>query len=140
VVVLDLRTAFDAISHRILLNKLAYCAFAMKVIKWLASYRCVRAGYVYSSQLVGFMGGVGLPQRSVLSPLLFNVYVNDLSEAVTRSIMAQHADDTTALVESRRSGVDFVGMVECTVNEITQLPMVNSLQVSLAKTGFVVFG
>jgi hypothetical protein len=76
----------------------------------------------------------------VLGPLIFNVYVNDLCNAATRCTLVQYADDTTILIKSHKSAVDFSTKVEVVTNEIIQWFRANRLQVNVKKTKFAVFG
>jgi hypothetical protein len=72
--------------------------------------------------------------------LLFNVYVNDLHNAVNRGMLIQYADDTTILVKSRKSTVAFVSKIECATNGVVEWFRCNRLLVNYKKTSLIVFG
>ena len=97
---LDLSAAFDTIDHSILLNRLRKC-FGIKDVafKWLKSYlsdrtQSIKLGNTCSDpQLLSF----GVPQGSVLGPLLFSLYTTPLSQVIGKFQNFQHhphADDT----------------------------------------------
>jgi len=96
-ILFDLSKAFDSVNHSILLNK---CKNLNVHPIWLRSYlsnrsQSVRVGNTISSpQNVNF----GVPQGSVLGPILFSVYVNDFSQCVSECLVIQYADDTQLLL------------------------------------------
>jgi hypothetical protein len=141
VVLLDLSKAFDIINHRILIKKLMRYGFGNDVIKWFESYLHGRVGHVNNCSRASFyVPGVGVPQGSVLGPLLFNVYVNDLCNALTKGALIQYADDTTVVLKSKKSTVQFITKVEFATSEIVKWFGLNRLQVNFAKSCFIVFG
>ena len=77
---IDIQKAFDTIDHEILLQKMKYLGFSDATIKWFESYLTnqifkVNLGDEYSSR--GDLS-CGVPQGSILGPLLFLLYVNDM--------------------------------------------------------------
>ena len=95
----DLQKAFDTVNHEILVQKLNHYGVRGTVNKWFLSYLSNRS---QSVSILGFNSDTltikhGVPQGSVLGPLLFLIYINDLNNAIRYSKVYHFADDTNLL-------------------------------------------
>jgi len=138
-VFLDLSKAFDTLDHDILLSKLEHVEVRGVVLEWFSSYLSDRR------QVVGVNGtcssvkpmNTGVPQGSVLGPLLFLIYINDMSLCSKRLHFIHFADDTTVF----RTGNDIMnlmGEVNTEFRKVDDWLIANKLSLNLTKSTFMV--
>ena len=102
-VLLDLQKAFDTVDHGILLMKLESLGLHTDAVRWFRSYLSDRHQLVDVSGTLSSHAGItcGASQGFILGPLLFLIYVNDMS-AVVKNNFLLYADDSGILVSGKK--------------------------------------
>ena len=93
---LDYAKAFDKVNHKILLQKVWAYGIRGKVYSWIESFLTDRTQVVGVNGVHSFIAKVlsGVPQGTVLGPILFLIYINDLESCIFHSLLSSFADDT----------------------------------------------
>ena len=144
-VFMDLSKAFDTLDHDILLHKLDRYGIKDRELSWFRSYLIGRKQFV---DIDGTHSGLldiktGVPQGSILGPLLFLIYMNDIPNCSKLFKFILYADDTSLLNSIQISmSVEFkeaVDNINIELSKISDWLSVNKLSLNIKKTKFMVF-
>lgn len=139
-VFLDLKKAFDTVNHSILLSKLQYYGIHGNAYAWFCDYFAGRKQFVVvngvSSELLQV--GCGVPQGSIVGPILFILYINDIVNCSSKLKLTIYADDTTLFYETN----DLPNAIETLNIELSNISLwlyANQLTLNVSKTHHMIF-
>ena len=140
-VFLDLRKAFDTVDHLLLNNKLRSPGIAGKSLEWFNSYL---SGRVRQTMCVNALSPpakitMGVPQDSILGPLLFLVYINGIQSELQHSKITMFADDM-AFYCHENSPTNLQSKLNADLAAITSWLHDNKLTLNVTKSKFMVIG
>ena len=137
---IDYSKAFDVLEHSILLRKLNHYGIRGIVLEWFKSYLSDRKQFVTINNIDSTARDIsyGVPQGSILGPLLFVIYINDLPGISTVAKFILYADDANIIV----TGINMhevLQKMENVIHDLVNWVSCNGLILNLKKTNYMIF-
>ena len=138
---IDFKKAFDCVQHPVLLKKLAKLNLGNATVKWVESYLSGRKQRVLANGVYSTFQTItqGVPQGSVLGPLFYIIYANDIVDTVKNCKIALYADDTV-LYTAQANFADSVSKMQADMEALTTWCNNNGIMANTHKTKVMAFG
>ena len=140
-VYIDAMKAFDTVNHEILLKNIKYFGIIGKNARWIENYLSDRKQCTYANNKLSDEDIItcGVPQGSVCGPLLFLLYINDISKVLSNCKVSLYADDTV-LYYSGKNMEDVVKVIQADLIRLKSWCNRNRLTINCKKTKYCVYG
>ena len=140
-VYIDAMKAFDTVNHQILLKKIEYFGIIGNNAKWIKNYlhdrkQCTYAKSVLSNEEIITCG---VPQGSVCGPLLFLLYINDISKVLKKCKVSLYADDTVLYLSGKNLD-EVVTIIQDDLVLLSNWCSKNRLTINCKKTKYCIYG
>ena len=138
---IDLSKAFDTLNHSILLKKLEHYGIRGVSLNWFIDYLSHRKQYVRYNETSSssLIISCGVPQGSILGPLLFILYMNDIANCSNILHFILFADDTN-IFYSCKNYLDLMNVVNEELVKLSNWFRANKLSLNVKKTHYILFG
>ena len=137
---LDLSKAFDTLDHNILISKLNYYGIKNVPLKWFENYLDNRKHYTEVDQTKSETSNIslGVPQGTILGPLFFLIYINDIQSASSLFRFIKYADDTALFCTFVYNNCK-ISDINSNLQDVYQWLCINKLSINITKTKFMIF-
>lgn len=140
---IDFRKAFDTLDHSILIQRLTDLNLKRNVLNWFKSYLSDRQQLTIANNIQSAVKPIvtGVPQGSILGPLLFIIYVNGLTSTIKTAKAIMYADDTVVhMAISKKPTIQEIKIYQTELNKICDWCNNNKLSINAAKTKIMILG
>ena len=141
-ITINLRISFDLVPHNLLCDKLLRYGCDDITLKWFKSYLKDRYQYVKCDNSISNIkkiGDLSVPQGSILGPLLFIIYMNDIVNLPLNGNITLFADDITLIYEAKNYKELEMHMND-DMKSISSWLMANKLVINIDKSNFMIMG
>ena len=137
---MDLKKAFDTVDHRIMIRKLYAYGIRGNILNWFISYLDDRSQYVAFDETHSSTQPIkcGIPQGSILCPLLFIIYMNDICNVSEMLFYILYADDTTVIIKDKDISI-LLQTLNVELEKLSIWLKANKLSLNAKKTYYLVF-
>ena len=138
---IDLKKAFDTVNHNILIKKIEDMGIKGDILNWCINYLSNRFQSTLCNGIKSSENNIvcGVPQGSVLGPLFFLIYINDITKIINEKNIQLYADDTVLFVKGKNEN-EINESLQIILNKFSDWCNQNKLSINPDKTKYMCFG